>query len=84
MCPRGQKWPPMAHATHSPPFGCNLFLSLAAAADDVVVVGTDVVSCLLLSINAGRRFSSATAAGGCGDGCFLIFQTSSWSVPKQK
>lgn len=29
------------------------FLSLAV---DVVVVGTDVVSCLLLSINAGRRF----------------------------
>lgn len=62
----------------------KFFLSLTA---DVVVVGTDVVSCLLLSINAGRRFFSsfsATAAGGCGDGCFLIFRTSSRVVPKRR
>lgn len=54
VCPRGQKWPPMAHATLSS-VRLNFFLSLAADVD-VVVVGTDVVSCLLLSINAGRRF----------------------------
>lgn len=47
----------MAHATHTrcSTESLSFFLSLTAAAVDDVVVVTDVVSCLLLSINAGRR-----------------------------